>query len=112
MYAAEQLNASVCDMRFVKPLDTALIQRMAAEHELLVTLEENSVAGGAGSAVLEWLAEQGITTPVLPLGLPDVFIDHGKHDALLDQAGLSAEKVLRRIQQRITPPHPQLSAGS
>lgn len=112
MSAAGQLNATVCDMRFVKPLDTGLIRQMANDHDLLVTLEENAVAGGAGSAVMEWLAEEGITTPMLPLGLPDVFIDHGKHEALLDQAGLSAEKILKRIQQRISPRQTQLSAGS
>lgn len=112
MTAANQLNASVCDMRFVKPLDTALIEKMANEHDLLVTLEENTVSGGAGSAVMEWLAEQGITTPLLPLGLPDTFIDHGKHDILLDEAGLSADKILHRIQQRIAPAKTQASAGS
>ncbi|GAB3113556.1 1-deoxy-D-xylulose-5-phosphate synthase [Aestuariicella hydrocarbonica] len=112
MSAAEQLNASVCDMRFVKPLDTELIRKMADKHDLLVTLEENTVAGGAGSAVMEWLAEQGIVTPVLPLGLPDVFIEHGKHDALLDEAGLSAGKILTRIQQRLAPTQTQASAGA
>ncbi len=103
MHAANALDASVCDMRFVKPLDTDLITRMAANHDLLVTIEENSVAGGAGSAVMEWLAEQGITTPLLPLGLPDVFIDHGNHQVLLEQAGLSGERILEQIRQRLAP---------
>lgn len=109
MSAAQQLNASVCDMRFVKPLDTALIQTMADSHELLVTLEENTVAGGAGSAVIEWLSEQGIDIPVLPLGLPDTFIDHGKHVDLLDEAGLSVAKVVARIEQRLSPELSQAS---
>ena len=101
MEVAEQLGASVCDMRFVKPLDNGLIQRMASSHQLLVTLEENAVAGGAGSAVMEWLAEADISVPVLPLGLPDSFLDQAKPAELLAQAGLSSERILESINRRL-----------
>lgn len=90
---ADTLDATVVDMRFVKPLDEALIQQLAKTHSHLVTLEDNVVMGGAGSAVLEYLAQQGIQRAVLNIGLPDRFIDHGDsqlwHQALqLDAAGL------------------------
>ena len=98
---AEQLNATVADMRFVKPLDGQLITQLATDHELLVTLEEGSVAGGAGSAVSEYLAAQGIVHPLLHLGLPDQFIHHGSHDQQLARVGLDAEQLLSRIQQRL-----------
>uniref|UniRef100_UPI00356ABAAF 1-deoxy-D-xylulose-5-phosphate synthase n=1 Tax=Zhongshania sp. TaxID=1971902 RepID=UPI00356ABAAF len=88
--AAEELDATVADMRFVKPLDTDLIDALADDHDLLVTLEENTIAGGAGSAVTEYLNQQNRWMPVLQLGLPDVFIDHGKHDQLLSDIGLDA----------------------
>ena len=74
---ADQLNSTVADMRFIKPIDQALIRSLAETHDLLVTLEENSIAGGAGSAVIEFLAAEGIVMPVLQLGLPDKLIDHG-----------------------------------
>ncbi len=99
--AADAINASVCDMRFVKPLDTDLIDTMATSHDLIVTLEENAVAGGAGSAVMEYLAAQGSTTPVLPLGLPDYFVEHGKHGDLLASVGLVADTIVERIRQRL-----------
>ena len=99
--AAQKLNATVCDMRFVKPLDTELINEMARQHELIVTLEENTLSGGAGSSVMEWLASEGLETPVLPLGLPDRFIDHGKHDQLLKESGLSADAIYNAINVRL-----------
>ncbi|MEZ5494982.1 MAG: transketolase C-terminal domain-containing protein, partial [Pseudomonadales bacterium] len=99
--AAETVNATVVDMRFVKPLDEALILQMATQHTLLVTLEENTVMGGAGAAVNEYLAAQGVVIPVLNLGLPDVFLHHGKHGDLLDDCGLSAENIAHTIQQRL-----------
>ncbi len=102
MAAAEKLNASVCDMRFVKPLDTELLRTMAQSHSLLVTLEENAVQGGAGSGVCEYLNQEGIVIPTLQLGLPDHFIDHGKHSQLLAEAGLDAESIIRAIEQRLT----------
>ncbi len=97
---AETLGCSVADMRFVKPLDTALIDQLAAQHALLVTLEENTIAGGAGSAVSEYLAQKGVVMPVLHLGLPDCFQDHGKHSELLSQAGLDATGIQHAIERR------------
>ena len=102
MEAAEHLNASVADMRFVKPIDEALIRQLAADHQLLVTVEENSVAGGAGTAVSEFLAAQGIVMPVLHIGLPDRFIDHGKHHEQLGMAGLDCAGIVHSIEQRLS----------
>jgi 1-deoxy-D-xylulose-5-phosphate synthase len=98
--AAEALGATVADMRFVKPLDQDLIISLAEEHDLLVTLEENAIAGGAGSAVTEFLNSQNLIQPVLQLGLPDSFIDHGKHGQLLEEAGLDAEGIRQSIKRR------------
>ncbi|RUO75658.1 1-deoxy-D-xylulose-5-phosphate synthase [Pseudidiomarina taiwanensis] len=96
MPCAEALDATVADMRFVKPLDGALIEALAAQHDILVTVEDNVVAGGAGSAVLEYLAEHNISKPVLRCGLPDEFIKHGTQDEIraelkLDAAGLQQQ---------------------
>jgi 1-deoxy-D-xylulose-5-phosphate synthase len=102
LQAADTLNATVADMRFVKPLDEKLILQLAAQHDLLVTLEENVVMGGAGAAVSEFLATQGIVIPVLHLGLPDTFLNHGKHSDLLDACGLSASGITNTVQQRLT----------
>ncbi|XKH00138.1 1-deoxy-D-xylulose-5-phosphate synthase [Marinobacter nauticus] len=99
--AADGLNATVADMRFVKPLDEALVRELAEEHDLLVTLEENAIAGGAGSAVCEYLNGTDITVPVLQLGLPDRFVDHGKHGELLSECGLDAEGIGQAIVDRL-----------
>jgi 1-deoxy-D-xylulose-5-phosphate synthase len=98
--AADELDATVADMRFVKPLDTDLIDALADDHDLLVTLEENVIAGGAGSAVSEYLNQQNRWMPVLQLGLPDAFIDHGKHAQLLSDIGLDTPGILASIRQR------------
>lgn len=98
--AAQALDASVADMRFVKPLDVELVKRLASEHDYLVTVEEGSVMGGAGSAVLEALADAGIDIPVLVLGLPDRFIDHGDPALLLSQCGLDAAGIERSVRER------------
>ena len=98
--AAESLGATVADMRFVKPLDVGLILALAESHELLVTVEENAIAGGAGSAVGECLNARGLVQPLLNLGLPDTFIDHGKPDELLSGCGLDAAGIERQIAQR------------
>jgi 1-deoxy-D-xylulose-5-phosphate synthase len=95
--AAEGLDATVVNMRFVKPLDTDLINRVAARHTHLVTLEENVIAGGAGSAVSEVLAEQGHRNAVLHIGIPDRPIMHGSRDSCLAEAGLDAVQVTARI---------------
>ena len=91
--AAETLDATVIDMRWVKPMDEALVLEMAASHELIVTLEENAAAGGAGSAVQELLQANGVATPVAVIGIPDDFQEHGDQNALRALAGLSAEGV-------------------
>lgn len=99
--AGEKLNATVADMRFVKPLDTELIDQLAATHSLIVTVEENVIAGGAGSAVTEYLHQRGMNVAVLQLGLPDTFIDHGNHKTLLSQLGLDAEGITQSIQRQL-----------
>jgi len=100
MDAGARLNASVIDMRFVKPLDTELLEQLCDSHQLFVTVEENTVMGGAGSAVNEYLNERGIVMPVLNLGLPDRFIDHGKQAELLQQCGLDADGIESSIRTR------------
>jgi 1-deoxy-D-xylulose-5-phosphate synthase len=97
--AAEELNATVADMRFVKPLDETLIVELAAEHDYLVTIEENAVQGGAGSAVLEVLAKHKICKPVLVLGVPDQVTEHGDPKRLMADLGLSSETVLAQIRR-------------
>lgn len=98
---AEKLNASVCDMRFVKPLDTELIERMAAEHSLLVTLEENVIAGGAGAAVSEHLASIGVVMPVLHLGFGDHFVEQDSQKQQLVDQGLDAAGIEQAITARL-----------
>jgi 1-deoxy-D-xylulose-5-phosphate synthase len=95
--AAERLDATVANMRFVKPLDAELVQRLAESHELLVTVEEHQVMGGAGSAVCEALAASGPARKVLLLGLPDRFIEHGDPAKLLASVGLDAEGIRKSI---------------
>jgi 1-deoxy-D-xylulose-5-phosphate synthase len=95
--AAITLGATLVDMRFIKPLDTDLIDQLSRSHELLVTIEENVVAGGAGSAVSEYLQQKGIVMPVLHLGLPDAFLPHGKPADLLAQCQLDAKGIELRI---------------
>lgn len=102
MLAGEALNASVANMRFIKPLDTELLQQLTEGHSLLVTVEENAVMGGAGSAVNEWLLAQGIQIPVLNLGLPDLYIEHDKPASMLAECGLDAAGIEAAIRQRLT----------
>ena len=102
--AAERLDATVANMRFAKPLDRELVLRLARSHAAIVTVEEGCVAGGAGAAVLEVLAEAGVTTPVLSLGLPDEFIEHGDPGRLLAQCGLDAVGIEQAITRRFGPP--------
>lgn len=97
--AAEQLNATLVDMRFVKPLDLALLNTLSSEHSHFVTLEDNALAGGAGSAVNEAIASLGLSCQVLNLGLPDHFIRHGSQDELYQELGLDAVGIRRQIQQ-------------
>ncbi|QSX30997.1 1-deoxy-D-xylulose-5-phosphate synthase [Shewanella cyperi] len=95
--AAEALDATVADMRFVKPLDEALVLELAANHEVLVTVEENAIMGGAGSGVLELLAKHRICKPVLQIGLPDEFIKHGSPEEIIAELGLDAAGIERQI---------------
>lgn len=91
--AANRLGATIVNMRFVKPLDGQLISQLAVTHDLLVTVEENVVAGGAGSGVNEYLASAGLSTPTLNLGLPDQYLDHGSQTGLLSECGLDANGI-------------------
>lgn len=99
--AGDELDATVCNMRFVKPLDDDLIASLASNHQLLVTVEENTVMGGAGSAVVESLASSGITVPVLQLGLPDIFIDQGDPSQMLADCGLDKAGITRSVRARL-----------
>jgi 1-deoxy-D-xylulose-5-phosphate synthase len=117
--AAEQVGAelglTVVNMRFVKPLDRDLLLQLAQSHEGFVTLEDNVVAGGAGSGVAELLAAEGIAMPMLHLGLPDAFQHHGSREQLLAEAGLDAAGIraslLQRWPQSGQEPAPVIRAG-
>jgi 1-deoxy-D-xylulose-5-phosphate synthase len=98
--AAEALDATVANMRFVKPLDTALLAELARTHEAIVTVEDSCLMGGAGSAVLEALQAAGLNVPVLQLGLPDEFIEHGDPAKLMSQCGLDAAGIEQSILKR------------
>ena len=100
--AAEELDATVANMRFVKPLDDALVAQLARNHDLLVTVEENVVKGGAGSAVLESLQQRGLKVPVLQLGLPDRYVDHGDPALQLASCGLNKDGILASIRARMS----------
>ncbi|WP_227103849.1 1-deoxy-D-xylulose-5-phosphate synthase [Chromobacterium rhizoryzae] len=99
--AAEALNATVADMRFVKPLDAELVCRLAESHDLIITVEENVVMGGAGSACLEAMQAMGILKPVLQLGLPDDYVEHGDPAGMLTDCGLDAAGIERSVRQRL-----------
>lgn len=101
LQAGQQLNATVVNMRFVKPLDAALIQQLANEYELLVTLEENVIQGGAGSGVNELLVAQNRRCNILNLGLPDDFIEHGAPKDLLANCGLDAEGIIMAVRKHL-----------
>jgi 1-deoxy-D-xylulose-5-phosphate synthase len=96
---AEELDASLVNMRFIKPLDESQVLVMAERHELLVTLEENSLQGGAGSAVNEYLMQVGNPVRVLNLGLPDRFIEHATQQEQLSAAGLDVVAITAKVQR-------------
>jgi len=98
---AEKFDATLVNMRFVKPLDTALLQELAGTHSHFITVEENAVAGGAGSAVNEWLAAQGLAVRTLNLGLPDCFVEHGSREQLLAACGLDATGIETAIRHHL-----------
>lgn len=102
--AGQLLGATVANMRFVKPLDVALLAELASTHRWLITLEENALAGGAGSAVSEQLAELGETVRLLMLGLPDTFLSHGIHEELLRDCGLDSDGIAARVSSWIASP--------
>jgi 1-deoxy-D-xylulose-5-phosphate synthase len=99
---AEKLDASVANMRYAKPIDTALVQQWAQDHDAIITLEDSCLPGGAGSAVQEILQQAGLNVPVLSLGLPDVFIEHGDPNVLMAMQGLDAKGIEQRIRERFT----------
>jgi len=100
LQAAEALNATLVDMRFVKPLDESLLDELSETHQAFVTVEEAAIMGGAGSAVLEYFSRKGVRPPVLQLGLPDRFIDHGDQAAILRELGLDAQGIERSLRER------------
>jgi len=100
LVAGEALDATVVDMRFVKPLDEALLQQLASTHDGFVTVEEGSIMAGAGSAVAEYLNAAGVLKPVLQLGLPDRYIDHGDQARLLVDLGLDASGIEQSVRNR------------
>ena len=101
MVIAEALGATVANMRFVKPLDGELIHELANSHDLLVSIEENALMGGAGSAIAEYLNAEGINTPLMQFGLPDDYLEQGTQAEQLEMAGLSATQILSKIQSNI-----------
>ncbi|HUA80045.1 MAG TPA: 1-deoxy-D-xylulose-5-phosphate synthase [Dyella sp.] len=100
MQIAAEIDATLVNMRFVKPLDEALIIELAKSHDAFVTLEDNAVAGGAGAGVAECLAARGVTLPILHLGLPDVYLEHGSREEVLSAAGLDLPGIRKAIQTR------------
>ncbi|MEM7292953.1 MAG: 1-deoxy-D-xylulose-5-phosphate synthase, partial [Pseudomonadota bacterium] len=103
MPSADEIDATLVNMRFVKPLDEDLILELAASHDVLITVEENAVAGGAGSAVSECLSANNVHTAVHHIGLPDRFVEHGSREELLAECGLDAEGIWRQIRTRVKP---------
>lgn len=101
MAVAESINATVVDMRFVKPLDEALVLDLAQRHDLLVTVEEGAVMGGAGSAVAECLAQHGIMQQLLQIGIPDRYIEHGKPTEMLAECGINEQGIATAIEERL-----------
>ncbi len=101
LLVGDKLDATVVDMRFVKPLDEALVRQLAAEHNLLVTVEENAVMGGAGAAVSEFLARENLLKPVLHLGLPDIYVEHAKPQTMLAECGLDAAGIEAAVRERL-----------
>ena len=110
--AGEQIDATVANMRFVKPLDTTLITELAKTHELLVTVEEGCIAGGAGSAVSEFINETALNISVMNLGIPDRYIEGASHKEQLAECGLDSAGILKSIEQRIGKPYQLKSVQS
>ena len=100
--AAERIDATLANMRFVKPLDMDLVKTLADQHDLIVTIEENAIMGGAGAAVMEALQAMNIDKPILCLGLPDTFIEHGIHETMLAECGLDVGGIVAAIEKKLT----------
>jgi len=100
--AAQELDATVANMRFVKPLDCEMVESLAKSHALLVSIEENTLIGGAGAEISRCLADRGLTTPLVRVGLPDRFIDHGDSVALLAQLGLDAPGIIASVRAALS----------
>ncbi len=94
---AEEMEFTLVNMRFVKPLDTELLEQIAQSHDLLITLEENAIAGGAGAGILEYLSQTGSTTAIRLIGLPDEFVDHGSREELLEYCKLDLDGLRQQI---------------
>jgi 1-deoxy-D-xylulose-5-phosphate synthase len=99
--AASVLDASVANMRFIKPLDTELLSKLASTYDLIVTVEENALMGGAGAAVLEAMQTLSLSTPTLCLGLPDTFIEHGVHETMLAECGLDGIGIINAVKEKL-----------
>ena len=97
--AGNELNATVVNMRFIKPLDNALVTKISETHDLIITIEENTRMGGAGSGIAEYLLSIANDTPIKILGLPDSFLDHGEHQAMLDASGLCSDGIINIVRQ-------------
>jgi 1-deoxy-D-xylulose-5-phosphate synthase len=109
--AAGGLDATVADARFAKPLDTGLLAQLAAEHELLVTVEEGVLPGGFGSGVWESLSDGGLSPRVLRVGLPDRYVTHGAPKLLHEEVGFTAERIAERIEAAVMNPHGSLASA-
>jgi 1-deoxy-D-xylulose-5-phosphate synthase len=96
-YAAEKIDGTLVDMRFAKPLDEELLSKLAKSHKYFVTVEDNVIAGGAGSAVGEFFAKVGLNVKIKHLGLPDKFLEHGTRGEILEGVGLSEEGILKSV---------------
>jgi len=108
---AAEMDATLVNMRFVKPLDEAMIVSLARTHDAFVTLEDNAIAGGAGSGVAECLAAHGIVKPILHLGLPDAYLEHGSRDEVLTMAGLDLPSIRTAIRARFPQFEQMVGAG-
>jgi 1-deoxy-D-xylulose-5-phosphate synthase len=108
--AGDALDATVADMRWVKPLDTALLDALAASHDVLITVEENALAGGAGSAVSEYFSECGVNCEVRHIAIDDRFIDHAGQGETRTDAGLTAEDILNKASPASARLHAQTAA--
>lgn len=98
----QKVDATVYDMRFVKPVDRQAVKEAGLEHDLLVTMEENVIMGGAGDACFEVLAAEGLTPQILQIGIPDKFITHGDTDSLMKECGLDSDSIIQKITERLT----------